>query len=572
MIKKNITINFCGSLYNIDEDAYELLMHYTESIRRYFSKREGTEDVADDIEARIAELFDELIANGAHAIDIEMTEKVIHRIGDLEEIAPEVGKDQEKGQGETATETIKSTIKNSWETVKGSKRYYRDMGNKVICGVLAGCARFFGGSPLAWRICFFLALGLIAAFCNVMHMSFAPVVFITVIGYFVMAIIAPKAVAPEEVLQMKGKEITPQNIAEEVSIQQAKRGSIFADIMSGIGKIALCVLSLWIVFCLVAALGALGVFISQPMETIFQYTRNCVEDQELYYAIRTPLFFCIGAGIAILCILTYCCFHAISSSFGKRASMSFRQRLMWLIAFICSVAVLVGSIVMCAAKGDTLRRTNGLVYIDDCSHEYENLDGKVGLMHYSHTDWDYCQRLNIRVMRAKNITDTRFTYNGDYYTGDSYARYMDAYSANHNLIYQAQSKRRIGEAGKYKVGIVCRASEGAVGAYAFAKVYDTNGNELSKKLEAIPAEGDTGNNLWKKDSKYALPASWENKPDTLLNYGLGKGWSYVEIDDIDIPWGAFVVYGVSTDPEFTGQTSSVEWVSACDFKLSRTDK
>ena len=32
-MKKNITINLCGRLFNIDEDAYELLRHYTETLR-----------------------------------------------------------------------------------------------------------------------------------------------------------------------------------------------------------------------------------------------------------------------------------------------------------------------------------------------------------------------------------------------------------------------------------------------------------------------------------------------------------------------------------------------------------
>ena len=32
-MKKNITINLCGRLFQIDEDAYELLQHYFESLR-----------------------------------------------------------------------------------------------------------------------------------------------------------------------------------------------------------------------------------------------------------------------------------------------------------------------------------------------------------------------------------------------------------------------------------------------------------------------------------------------------------------------------------------------------------
>lgn len=40
-MKKNFTINLFGALYNMDEDAYDLLNHYQENMKRYFSKREG---------------------------------------------------------------------------------------------------------------------------------------------------------------------------------------------------------------------------------------------------------------------------------------------------------------------------------------------------------------------------------------------------------------------------------------------------------------------------------------------------------------------------------------------------
>ena len=47
-MKKNITINLCGRLYQIDEDAYELLSQYIDALRNYFKKQEGGEEIADD--------------------------------------------------------------------------------------------------------------------------------------------------------------------------------------------------------------------------------------------------------------------------------------------------------------------------------------------------------------------------------------------------------------------------------------------------------------------------------------------------------------------------------------------
>ena len=85
-MKKNITINLCGRLFAIDEDAYEMLATYEQSLRNYFRTREGGEEIAEDIEARIAELFDEVKQQGTQAINIGHVREVIHRLGKPEEM------------------------------------------------------------------------------------------------------------------------------------------------------------------------------------------------------------------------------------------------------------------------------------------------------------------------------------------------------------------------------------------------------------------------------------------------------------------------------------------------------
>ena len=54
-MKKNITINLCGRLFQIDEDAYELLQQYIESLRQSFGREDDGDEIVNDIEARIAE-------------------------------------------------------------------------------------------------------------------------------------------------------------------------------------------------------------------------------------------------------------------------------------------------------------------------------------------------------------------------------------------------------------------------------------------------------------------------------------------------------------------------------------
>ena len=85
-MKKNITINMFGQLYAIDEDAYELLKNYLDSIRQYFRKEDGGDEIADDIECRISELFSDLKRQGVEAITIGHVSDIIKRIGNPEEM------------------------------------------------------------------------------------------------------------------------------------------------------------------------------------------------------------------------------------------------------------------------------------------------------------------------------------------------------------------------------------------------------------------------------------------------------------------------------------------------------
>ena len=85
-MKKNITVNMFGILYPIDEDAYELLSRYLSNMRGYFSRQDGGTEIADDIEARVAELMNELRQSGVNAVTIEHVQSIISRIGSPEQL------------------------------------------------------------------------------------------------------------------------------------------------------------------------------------------------------------------------------------------------------------------------------------------------------------------------------------------------------------------------------------------------------------------------------------------------------------------------------------------------------
>ena len=200
-MKKNITINLFGQLYNIDEDAYELLNNYEESLRHHFSKQEDGAEIFNDIEARIAELLSEQKAKGVEAISIEHVQDIIKRIGAPEEIGNEEMDADEGGQ--------------HGERYAAPKRLYRDMENKMLAGVLAGFANYFGGDRTWWRIGFVLICIPLFGFFKLMHIGFMNLG--PIIAYVVLAILLPSAATPEDRLKMKGKAVNPQTLASEVT-------------------------------------------------------------------------------------------------------------------------------------------------------------------------------------------------------------------------------------------------------------------------------------------------------------------------------------------------------------------
>ena len=151
-MKKNITINLCGRLFQIDEDAYEMLQHYTESLRASFGKEEGGEEIADDIEERIAELFDELKQNGVEAITIEHVKDIITRIGEPEQLTGEDGENKNEGH---RYDSFRSAAEGVYDNVRArtsGKRLYRNPNDRMIAGVMSGLAAYTNTDVTWWRL------------------------------------------------------------------------------------------------------------------------------------------------------------------------------------------------------------------------------------------------------------------------------------------------------------------------------------------------------------------------------------------------------------------------------------
>lgn len=215
-MKKNITINMYGTLYAIDEDACQLLESYLDNMKSYFAKREGGDEIADDIEHRVAEILSDLKAQGVEAISVQHVQDIISRVGNPEEMDDESGLDRDAehksdsasgGQVPPVPPVSDGTGAGEEETRTSSwfsrRRLFRDPDDVMIGGVMAGVCKYFGGNdPLPYRI-----LMVLLALLSFSTMG---------IIYLLAWAIIPQARTAEERLQMQGKPVNPEAIKEEV--------------------------------------------------------------------------------------------------------------------------------------------------------------------------------------------------------------------------------------------------------------------------------------------------------------------------------------------------------------------
>jgi len=134
-MKKVININFQGRVVPIEESAYDILKQYTESLSKFFANEEGKEEIINDIEGRIAELFAETLKKGSTCICDDDINKIIASMGRPEDFeAEEINvKEQLGGNKESQYQQQNSNANAKGTYVK--TKMFRDENNKVLGGV-----------------------------------------------------------------------------------------------------------------------------------------------------------------------------------------------------------------------------------------------------------------------------------------------------------------------------------------------------------------------------------------------------------------------------------------------------
>ena len=150
VMKQVININFQGQVVPIEVSAFDLLKQYTESLNRHFANEEGKEEIINDIESRIGELFQDRLKSGSTCITDDDVNAIIKSMGRPEDFEAA----EESSSGTSSAKTQYEAGPSSIPFQAGRKRLFRNENEKVIGGVCSGLANYFGIDVVVVRIIF----------------------------------------------------------------------------------------------------------------------------------------------------------------------------------------------------------------------------------------------------------------------------------------------------------------------------------------------------------------------------------------------------------------------------------
>ncbi len=176
----NITIN--GQVFYIEENGYEKLSAYLDSVKEHFSSMD--EEIVKDIESRVAEKFSSKISSKKEVITAKDVESVIKSMGSVSDM-----------------DNFEEAEQSKKEEKKNKKRLMRDSDNAMVAGVASGVAAYFDIDPILIRLAFALSLLLGGT---------------GFVIYIVMWLIVPETKNAADKLEMRGEKVTLEKIEKEV--------------------------------------------------------------------------------------------------------------------------------------------------------------------------------------------------------------------------------------------------------------------------------------------------------------------------------------------------------------------
>lgn len=243
-MNKTLTVNIGGMVFHIEEFAYDTLKKYLEAIRSHFTTGDGRDEIMQDIEGRIAEMFSARIGTARQVVEMPDVEYMMGIMGKPEQF------DESQAHDEKAP-SASSSAYNTDIPYTGPRKLYRDEDDKMIGGVCAGLSYRLGVDVIWLRLAF------IALF------------FFGTGGfwiYLILWIAMPKALTNAQKLEMKGAQVNLENLKKNFD----ESGVLGANTRSGLQRILDVILGIIkavikvfaYIFAVVFGLAAVGILIA----------------------------------------------------------------------------------------------------------------------------------------------------------------------------------------------------------------------------------------------------------------------------------------------------------------------
>lgn len=226
-MKKTTTINLNGVVIHIDEDAYQQLAAYLDSLKNHFEGEDGAEEILGDIESRIGDLFKTRLRYGIEVVTIRDVNEVIEIMGQPEDFDCDVlGREtirQEEPTGESAIEE-KTNSSISSGSVKREKNLFRDPDNAYLGGVASGLGWYLGIDAVWVR----LLLVVLTLFYGA-----------SILVYLLFWIIVPQAKTTPQKMQMKGEPVTVDTITQNIKKEEKNSETALSTGGTSVAKVVL---------------------------------------------------------------------------------------------------------------------------------------------------------------------------------------------------------------------------------------------------------------------------------------------------------------------------------------------
>ncbi len=233
---KTISINIGGCNFVISEDGYNILHTYLSNLKEYFKSisSENYQEIVDDFEIRIGELFSEMTGESVDKIITRsQVASVIEQLGNVDDLS-----DNREENGNADNKREDNSTDCDCVKQKPSRRLYRDTNNALLGGVLAGLAAYMGIDKSWLRLA-------IVVLIFIPYVNF-PFLFV----YIVMWLIVPPARTVIEQMRMRGENLSADSIARNVMSDGSNE--TVSNVARTIFKALFFILMIPIVICVIS--------------------------------------------------------------------------------------------------------------------------------------------------------------------------------------------------------------------------------------------------------------------------------------------------------------------------------